>query len=208
MILKINQYALCLCWTTSLVFGNAFAQDAEKTDLTGGDVSVGQLVGALDIPTRGIGAKCTPHQEKMTRLTRGISSVPKSIEEVPDLKPVKSAAVSATFKKNSADLSEESRTLLETVAVALNSSQLASQCFQLAGHTCDLGDDGYNMQLSQQRADSVRAFLVDHGVDSERLITTGFGEISPQMPNETEEQRQRNRRVEIGALAPASIEYQ
>ena len=208
MYLNFKQSILCASLAASLAFGNASAQDVEKTDFTGGDVSVDQLVGALDIPTRGIGAKCAPYQENMTRLTRGLGSVPMSVEDVPDLKPVKSAAVSASFEKNSARISEESKSLLANVAVALNSSELVSQCFQLAGHTCDLGDDSYNMELSRQRADSVREFLVEHGVDSERLITTGFGEVSPQMPNETEEQRERNRRVEIGALAPVAMEYQ
>lgn len=208
--LNFKQSILCASLAASLAFGNVLAQDAGKTDFTGtgGDVSVDQLVGALDIPTRGIGAKCAPYQENMTRLTRGLGSVPMSVEDVPDLKPVKSAAVSASFEKNSARISEESKSLLANVAVALNSSELVSQCFQLAGHTCDLGDDSYNMELSRQRADSVREFLVGHGVDSERLITTGFGEVSPQIPNESEEQRERNRRVEIGALAPVAMEYQ
>ena len=208
MYLKFRQSILCASLAASLAFGNALAQDAEKTDFTGGDVSVDQLVGALDIPTRGIGAKCAPYQENMTRLTRGLGSEPMSVEDVPDLKPVKSAAVSASFEKNSARISEESKSLLANVAVALNSSELLSQCFQLAGHTCDLGDGAYNMELSRQRADSVREFLVEHGVDSERLITTGFGEVSPQIPNESEAQRERNRRVEIGALAPVAMEYQ
>ena len=208
MYLKFKQSILCASLAASLAFGNALAQDAEKTDFTGGDVSVDQLVGALDIPTRGIGAKCAPYQENMTRLTRGLGSEPMSVEDVPDLKPVKSAAVSASFEKNSARISEESKSLLANVAVALNSSELVSQCFQLAGHTCDLGDGSYNMELSRRRADSVREFLVEHGVDSERLITTGFGEVSPQIPNESEVQRERNRRVEIGALAPVAMEYQ
>lgn len=204
----VKRVAALASFAALMAFGNSMAQDVEKTDLTGGDVSVDDLVGALDIQTRGIGAKCGPYQEQMTRLTRGLGTTPKTVEEVPNLEPVKAAAVSAMFEKNSAQLSEESRELLETVAVALNSSQLVSQCFQLAGHTCDLGDDSYNLELSQQRAESVRQFLVEHGVDGERLVITGFGELSPQVPNDTSEHRQRNRRVEIGALAPVALEYQ
>ncbi len=197
----------CFLLTVLLVSANVLGQESQSTDLTGKQVSVDQLVGALDIPTRGIGAKCGPHQEKMTRLTRGISSVPSTAAEVPDLKPVKSASVSVTFEKNSDVLTDESRSLLETIATAMNSSQLSAQCFQLAGHTCDLGDDSYNMSLSRRRADSAKAYLVDHGVDAERLVTTGFGEVSPMSPNDSDESRERNRRVDLGALAPAAMEY-
>jgi outer membrane protein OmpA-like peptidoglycan-associated protein len=98
-------------------------------------------------------------------------------------------------------------TLLETVAVALNTPELSAQCFQLAGHTCDLGEEGHNLELSERRAQSVKRYLVDHGVAENRLITTGYGEMSPLVPNETEEQRRKNRRVDLGALAPTALEY-
>ena len=209
MVTKLSNTKAGLFLAVSLVFSNASAQDSQITDLTGADVSVDQLVGALDIPTRGIGAKCAPYQEQMTRLTRGISSktMGATTATIPDLKPVKSASVSATFEKNSAELTPGARSLLQTVAKAMNSSELVSQCFQLAGHTCDLGEDGYNLALSRQRADSVKSFLIKEGVDSERLVTTGFGETSPLVPNNADTSRQKNRRVDLGALAPPTMEY-
>lgn len=210
MVTKLSNTKAGLFLAASLVFSNASAQESQFTDLTGADVSVDQLVGALDIPTRGIGAKCSPYQEQMTRLTRGISSkmVGTTKVEVPDLKPVKSASVSATFEKNSTELTPYARSLLQTVAKAMNSKELSSQCFQLAGHTCDLGEDGYNLSLSRKRADSVKMFLVGEGVDPERLVTTGFGETSPLVPNDADETRVKNRRVDLGALAPPALEYQ
>jgi outer membrane protein OmpA-like peptidoglycan-associated protein len=188
----------------------SFAQ-GDTTDLTGQDVTAEQLVEALNIRTRGIEAKCSPYQEQMTPLTRGIGVKPedvKAAEDVPAIEPARTASVSATFERNSATLTPETEKLLSTVAVALNSQDLSAQCFQLAGHTCDLGDDAYNMQLSRKRADTVKAYLIEKGVSEDRLITTGYGETVPMVPNETEISREKNRRVDLGALAPVAMEYQ
>lgn len=193
----------------------AVAQEPQTTDLTGQDVTVDQLVGALQIPTRGIEAKCSPYQEEMKRLTRGIGVAANSVataqevpEEIPAIEPVKTASVTATFEINSADLTPETEQLLDTVATALNTQALATQCFQLAGHTCDLGENGYNLELSRERADAVKSYLVAHGVAAERLVTTGYGETAPLVPNESTTAREKNRRVDIGALAPPALEYQ
>jgi outer membrane protein OmpA-like peptidoglycan-associated protein len=189
--------------------GIAAAQ--QTTDLTGQDVTVEKLVGALQLQTRGIEAKCSPYQQQMDRKTRGIgvaSSAVASAEQVPAIEPVKTASVTATFELNSAQLTSGTKEMLSTVANALNSDALATQCFQLAGHTCDLGDDGYNLDLSRQRADSVKTYLVEQGVSADRLVTTGYGETSPLVPNSDEKSREKNRRVDLGALAPVALEYQ
>jgi outer membrane protein OmpA-like peptidoglycan-associated protein len=208
MAKRAKKLTTALASLALVLFTNASAQEKQVTDLTGQDVSADQLVAALNIETRGVGAKCEPYQKKMSMLTRGISSMPRTASEVPDLEPVKAASVSATFEKNSAELTQESRTLLETIAKALKSQELSNQCFQLAGHTCDLGDDAYNMALSRRRADSVKTFLIAEGIEKDRLVTTGFGETSPMTSNESEALRKKNRRVELGALAPVALEYE
>jgi OOP family OmpA-OmpF porin len=66
------------------------------------------------------------------------------------------------------------------------------------GHTDDIGTEAYNQKLSERRAVAVRAYLVDKlGVDKNRLKAVGHGEINPAYPNDTNANRQKNRRVEF-----------
>jgi outer membrane protein OmpA-like peptidoglycan-associated protein/outer membrane murein-binding lipoprotein Lpp len=67
----------------------------------------------------------------------------------------------------------------------------------IEGHTDNVGSSGYNMGLSQQRADSVRNFLLDRGIQSGRLSSMGKGEDTPIAGNESASGRQQNRRVEV-----------
>jgi outer membrane protein OmpA-like peptidoglycan-associated protein len=60
-----------------------------------------------------------------------------------------------------------------------------------------VGTDGYNLRLSERRAESVRGGLVQQGVNRDVVGTTGFGESKPVATNGTPEGRQQNRRVEI-----------
>jgi len=68
---------------------------------------------------------------------------------------------------------------------------------RLVGHTCDLGPDGYNLALSQRRADSVAAELQRLGVPREDLIISAAGEADPLYPNTSAANRALNRRVEL-----------
>lgn len=65
------------------------------------------------------------------------------------------------------------------------------------GHTDDRGDSAFNQQLSEKRANAVKAELVANGVAAEVIQTTGFGEDRPIADNSTREGRAKNRRVEI-----------
>ena len=71
---------------------------------------------------------------------------------------------------------------------------------ELAGHTDDRGSENYNKVLSTQRAEAVRQYLISKGVSSERLVAVGYGETKPVLPNDTDEGREANRRVELKAL--------
>ncbi len=67
----------------------------------------------------------------------------------------------------------------------------------IEGHTDNMGDDDYNMNLSRERAFAVRSQLVQLGVSPRRITTRGFGETKPVSDNGTNSGRQQNRRVEI-----------
>jgi len=67
----------------------------------------------------------------------------------------------------------------------------------IEGHTDSLGDDGYNMQLSRQRAEAVERQLMEFGIDTNRINTRGYGEQFPVASNDNSAGRQQNRRVEI-----------
>ena len=68
---------------------------------------------------------------------------------------------------------------------------------EISGHTDSSGDAARNRKLSQQRADSVRDFLIRQGCDADRLTAKGYGASKPVADNNTEEGKQRNRRVEL-----------
>lgn len=67
----------------------------------------------------------------------------------------------------------------------------------IEGHTDSIGADAYNQDLSMRRADSVRAYLDNHGISSGRLTSVGKGEAEPVAGNESAAGRQQNRRVEV-----------
>jgi outer membrane protein OmpA-like peptidoglycan-associated protein len=76
---------------------------------------------------------------------------------------------------------------------------LAHSGLELAieGHTDNVGSDDLNQKLSEKRADTVRAYLIQQGLAEASVASRGFGETSPVADNSTAEGRQRNRRVEI-----------
>lgn len=68
---------------------------------------------------------------------------------------------------------------------------------RVVGHTDSRGAQAYNQDLSQRRADSVKAYLVEQGIDADRIMTDGQGESNPIASNDTADGRQQNRRVEL-----------
>lgn len=89
----------------------------------------------------------------------------------------------------------------QTVAeVAATLASLPQVRVEIAGHTDDVGENDFNMDLSQRRAESVREYLVELGLARARFATTGYGETRPIADNETPEGRQRNRRTEFRVI--------
>ncbi len=80
--------------------------------------------------------------------------------------------------------------------------QYSNQKILVAGHTDSTGNEPYNEALSQRRAESVRAYLVENfKLDGDKLLARGFGEKAPIASNDTIDGRQRNRRVELSCCA-------
>ena len=99
------------------------------------------------------------------------------------------------FEFDSAVLKTESFAVLdEIVLTLLNNTWLK---LDIAGHTCNMGSDAYNLKLSKERAASVYEYLTSKGIEAQRLTHTGFGEAHPLNDNATIAKRQQNRRVEF-----------
>ena len=99
------------------------------------------------------------------------------------------------FTSGTALLSGESKSILDNIAKTLKDNQ--HLVFVVAGHTDDRGDHGFNVSLSEKRAQSVRDYLVSHGVSADRLSAKGYGPNRPVASNDTREGRKQNRRVEL-----------
>lgn len=67
----------------------------------------------------------------------------------------------------------------------------------ISGHTDSVGDENYNMRLSGRRAKAVMDYFRQNGISEDRLAYKAFGESQPKVPNDTPENRQKNRRVEF-----------
>jgi outer membrane protein OmpA-like peptidoglycan-associated protein len=100
------------------------------------------------------------------------------------------------FNTGRATIKTESHELLDEIAAALNKFK-AVRKLEVGGHTDNVGNDEKNMTLSQERADSVRAYLVAKEVDESRLVTKGYGETTPVVENDSSTNRATNRRVEF-----------
>lgn len=100
-----------------------------------------------------------------------------------------------TFGVDRHELRPEFYDTLESVSLVLQEYDKTN--IRIAGYTDSTGSDSYNQTLSEKRAASVGEFLRTRGVASGRIWTTGYGERHPIADNDTEEGRQRNRRVEL-----------
>ncbi len=105
------------------------------------------------------------------------------------------------FAFDEAEMSPRTRRQLEIVAMMLMTD--SGKRINLSGHTDALGTDEYNRQLSAQRAEVVRNFLIKRGVDATQIVTAAKGSSQPRRPNFTEtgednpQGRRANRRTEI-----------
>lgn len=99
------------------------------------------------------------------------------------------------YETSSADMSSKSKFILKGFARFLNENKSITVAIQ--GHTDDVGDDDRNLQLSDDRANGVRDYLISLGVDASRLSAKGYGETMPKVPNTSATNRAKNRRTDF-----------
>lgn len=102
------------------------------------------------------------------------------------------------FEFNSSVLKTSSYSVLESLSTQIKKNP--SIVFELDGHSSAEGTEKRNMMLSVDRANAVKAYLVNSGINGSSLIVKGFGESMPLVDNDTEENKSVNRRVEVKAL--------
>ncbi len=99
------------------------------------------------------------------------------------------------FEFNKATIKSVSFNLLNEVAQALVDNPTIK--VEIQGHTDSVGNDKFNLKLSQKRAESVKTYLIKRGIDSSRMDPKGYGENVPIADNRTADGRSQNRRVEF-----------
>ncbi|WP_020207558.1 OmpA family protein [Gilvimarinus chinensis] len=99
------------------------------------------------------------------------------------------------FDTGKAELLSSSQQALDVIVAYLESAP--EQQFYVVGHTDTRGDHALNMQLSKDRAESIRGALVEQGVTADRLMAAGVGAMAPVSTNGSDDGRAKNRRVEL-----------
>jgi outer membrane protein OmpA-like peptidoglycan-associated protein len=162
--------------------GAILAGKREADEILAG-AAIGGVIGA------GVGAYMDAQQEKMARIPGT------SVERVDENTLLVHFENDVLFDVNSAALDGDGRTTLDDVSEVLN--QYPKTAVVVQGHTDSTGSEELNEQLSERRAGSVRGYLVNRGVEPDRLAAIGYGESYPVASNDSESGRQQNRRVDI-----------
>ena len=131
----------------------------------------------------------------LDRQAKEIDTIPGADVERRDDSLVVNFAGGILFDTDSSSLSPGGYDRLRTLAQTV--SKYPKERLIIKGHTDSQGDDRYNQKLSEERANTVRDYLVSEGVNSARVSAIGFGSKMPVSTNATAEGRQQNRRVEI-----------
>ena len=100
-----------------------------------------------------------------------------------------------TFETGKADLKPDSFEELDRLVTLMKDNEKIQ--VELSAHTDDTGNDDSNLKLSDRRAKSVMDYLIAKGVKADRMTSKGYGETQPLVPNDSDENRSKNRRVQF-----------
>ncbi|MBK8947009.1 MAG: OmpA family protein [Ignavibacteriae bacterium] len=133
------------------------------------------------------------HQNYLQSLQSKIVDLNSSLEILNSEKPVILQGVQ--FLLGSAEINSTSEIILNQVLKILNDNPELK--IEIRGYTDNIGESNYNLKLSQVRAEKVKNWFTENGIDSGRIITKGLGEENPIGDNNTFEGQELNRRIEI-----------
>ena len=148
-------------------------------------------------------------KEKQDSIIHAIPAVEKQME-VKDLSPstlvtagalkqepliIEKVTLHFPFEFNSSDLDEPTENFLEELTTTLKENENLK--LKIEGHTDNIGSDKFNVKLSLKRADAVKHHLIKSGINPDRLMSEGKGMHQPLNNNLTDEERAKNRRVEL-----------
>ncbi len=203
----------CATKTVQMKMALDVVSEPEKAEVTYKGKVIGETPQALDVATFDDVASITASKpdldvvEKRIRILApdkavvvfrlgkgGVSPVAKKLNLTRVL--IFEYAEKVCFDSAKADLKPDSIPVLARQAEILNRYFPKAQVY-VCGYTDSTGSDAFNDKLSLQRAETVRNFLVNQGVDSVRLKTEGFGKQFEVAPNSTAEGRALNRRTEV-----------
>jgi outer membrane protein OmpA-like peptidoglycan-associated protein len=196
-VLNLIRILLAACLT--LPTGAGIALAAEQT-------SADQIIKALKPArvTRGLDPSHNAEDARFidtlrNRPTRSLTTVERNqIASITDDKP--KIDIEVQFEFNSATVGPNAAKALTELGEALTSVNLKGRSFFLNGYTDAKGDEVYNQDLSERRADAVKRFLLEKfGIDGSRLIAVGYGKS--RLKNPSEPFAAENRRVQVVNLA-------
>ena len=131
--------------------------------------------------------------EDLTEIIRGTNPLDSNDDVIKIGVPVILEGV--TFESSKADITPESSQILRSALKTLTTYPEIQ--VEISGHTDNAGSKKSNTKLSQRRAESVRNWLIERGVDPARLVAKGYGPDFPIVPNDSPENKRRNRRIEF-----------
>lgn len=178
--------------------------------LAGDNVTEDQILRALAPPkkplTRGLSVgpqadpAATAAETKLLQSVRGRATRSLSVTEREEIatiaKEKPNIDLEITFDYNSANISAKSLPAVQALGRALTNPDLKGSTFVVAGHTDAAGGEAYNQDLSERRADAIKAYLVEkYGIAAADLVTIGYGKSKLKDPSQP--LAEANRRVQV-----------